>query len=228
MLQVAAVDAGEGVVFFTGHDDRARPYDTHIYRVGLDGTGFRRLTKEQGQHSPSFSPSRRFFLDTHSSHERPPRVDLRTADGSLVRTVSTADVSALEDLEWRPPEELTTRAADGKTELWGMLYVPWNFDPAKSYPVLDYIYNGPQTVQVPKTFTGGVLPQAMAQLGFVVFVVDGRGTTERGKAFQDVVYRRFGQNEIPTIAPLSSTSRVPARSSTSSVSASSEDRGAAT
>ena len=89
------------------------------------------------------------------------------------------------------------KAADKKTDLYGVLFKPYDFDPKKKYPVLDDIYNGPQRTQAPRRFTEVVWPQAIAQLGFIVFLVDGRGTTERGKEFQDVVYGNFGRNEIP-------------------------------
>ena len=86
-----------------------------------------------------------------------------------------------------------------RTDLHGVIFKPWNFDPERRYPVLDHIYNGPFTTWVPRTMTGAraMGPRAIAQLGYVVFMVDGRGTPERGKAFQDVVYKQFGTNEIP-------------------------------
>src|SRR5262249_20313862 len=90
-------------------------------------------------------------------------------------------------------------AADGKTDLYGVMFKPLNFDAAKKYPVIDNIYGGPQVTWVPREFLGptSIWPQALAQLGFVVFVVDARGTPDRGKAFQDVVYGNFGRSEIP-------------------------------
>jgi dipeptidyl aminopeptidase/acylaminoacyl peptidase len=196
VLRVVAVDEKRGWVYFTGHGE-ARLYDTHLYRVNLDGTGFARLTEGEGQHQAVFSPSREYFLDTHSSHARPPAVELRTAEGKLVTTLSTGSVPELEALGWSPPEEVIVKAADGKTELWGLLFKPLRFDPSRRYPVVENIYGGPQRVQVPRAFAGGGLSQAVAAMGFMVWVVDGRGTAERGKAFQDVVYGRFGQQEIP-------------------------------
>jgi dipeptidyl aminopeptidase/acylaminoacyl peptidase len=102
-------------------------------------------------------------------------------------------------LAWSPPEEFVVKAADGQTDLYGLIYKPHDFDPTRSYPVIDYIYNGPFISWVPRTFSDGrgVGQAALAQHGFVVFMVDGRGTTDRGKAFQDVAYRNFGRNEIP-------------------------------
>lgn len=198
VLRVVAVDQEAGWVYFTAHAEQ-RIYDTHLYRVNLSGEGFARLTEATGQHAIAFSPSKQYFLDTHSTTARPPATELRAAAGRLIRTLSTANIDRLAELQWSPPEEFIVQADDGETDLYGVLYKPYDFDPAFSYPVIDYIYNGPQTTWVPRTFTDGrgVQAQALAQLGFVTFVVDGRGTTERGKAFQDVVYLKFGSHEIP-------------------------------
>ena len=199
VLGIVHVDEAAGVVYFTGHMEEERPYDTHLYRVSLDGGDVVRLTEGEGQHSATVSPSGAYIVDTHSSTSRPPRTEVRTADGEFVHLVTEADVSALDELGWIPPEEFVVKAADGETDLYGVIYKPHDFDPARKYPVIDYIYNGPFISWVPKTFTDGrgLSQAALAQLGFVVFMVDGRGTTERGKAFQDVAYRNFGRNEIP-------------------------------
>jgi len=196
VLKVVAVDAQAGWVYFTGHFE-ARPYDTHVYRVGLDGRGLTRLTEGTGVHAASFSPSKAFFLDQHSSVDRPPATDLRAADGQLVMTLVTANADSLRAFGWRPPEEFVAKAADGTTDLHGVLIKPFDFDSTRKYPVVEYIYGGPQTTAVVRAFgQAWVKEQAVAQLGFIVVVTDARGTTERGKAFQDVVYGRFGQNEI--------------------------------
>jgi dipeptidyl aminopeptidase/acylaminoacyl peptidase len=197
VLQVVGVDSKAGWVYFTGHAETGRPYDTHVYRVNLDGTGFRRLTEGEGQHAPAFSPNREYFLDTYSSYSRPPSVELRSADGRLIETLSRATIEELQATGWTPPDQVVVKAADGTTDLWGLLIKPLNFDPSRRYPVVEYIYGGPQSVNVPYRWGQTSLPQAVAALGFVVWVVDGRGTPERGKAFQDVVYGKFGQQEIP-------------------------------
>jgi dipeptidyl aminopeptidase/acylaminoacyl peptidase len=206
VLLVLAVDNKAGWVYFTAHAEQ-RLYDTHLYRVDLAGQHFSRLTDGSGEHEISLSPSRQFFLDTHSTVDQPPRVELRSADGKLVRTLAEANIDALRELQWRAPEEFVVKAADGKTDLYGVLYKPYDFDPHKKYPLIENIYGGPQTTVTPRKFVsmmfgggygniGAIQAQALAQLGFIVFLVDGRGTTERGKAFQDVVYRNFGRNEI--------------------------------
>lgn len=214
VMKIVEVDHANGWVYFSAHDNPIRPYDTHIYRVGLDGEGFRRITEDEGQHdtpvylaalsgrspaNPQFSPSKDYFLDTHSNIDRRPRVDLRRTDGTFVMTVSEADDSAWLSLKLPQPEPFVAKAADGKTDLHGLIYKPFDFDPTRKYPVIDYIYNGPQTTWVTRNYNGagGALPSALSQLGYITLVVDGRGTTERGKAFQDVVYGKFGQHEVP-------------------------------
>ena len=202
VLRVVAVDEKAGRVYFTAHGDQQRLYDTHFYRVNMEGKGFTRLTEATGQHSIQFSRSKEFFLDTHSGVDRPPVVELRRADGKLLQTLSQANIDALKELQWRSPEEFIVKAADGQADLYGTLYKPYDFDPNKKYPVIEVIYAGPQSSWVVRqTFTPGGryqgYPLALAQLGFITFIVDGRGTPERGKEFQDVVYANFGRNEIP-------------------------------
>lgn len=202
---IEAVDEENGWVYFRGHGETEldpdlgapRLYDTHLYRVRLDGSDFIRLSEGAGEHGFAMSPSHDFFIDVYSTVTEAPKTEVRRSDGALVRTLSVADVSELDELSWSPPEPFVTTAADGETDLYGVLFKPWDFDPTKRYPVIEYIYGGPQTVNHPRTFTAGVMPQALAQLGYITVVLDGRGTPERGKAFQDVVHGNFGRNEIP-------------------------------
>jgi dipeptidyl aminopeptidase/acylaminoacyl peptidase len=198
VLRIEAVDEDGGWVYFTAHAE-PRLYDTHLYRVSLEGGPVTRLTEAEGHHDVSMAPSNRYFVAAHSRVDRAPVTELRRADGSLVKVLAEAGRDRLDALGWRPPEEFTVLAADGVTELRGVMYKPFDFDPAKKYPVLDSIYGGPQMTWVPRRFTqdSGIFSQALAQLGMIVFHVDGRGTPERSKAFQDVVYRNFGRHEIP-------------------------------
>jgi dipeptidyl aminopeptidase/acylaminoacyl peptidase len=146
-----------------------------------------------------FSPSKKFFLDTHSDVNRAPETDLRSADGHLIAVISKADPSPVTAVRPNAPEPFSVKAADGQTDLYGIVYRPADFDPNHQYPVVDAIYAGPQTTWVSWNFTGGTatMGQAIANLGFVVVSVDARGTPNRGKQFQDVVYKSFGENEIP-------------------------------
>lgn len=212
VVRVAAVDEKAGWVYFIAQGDKQRVYDTHLYRVNLEGKGFTRLTEAPGQHDlqlfgyifhrVEFAPSEQFFLDTHSTTARPPTVELRRADGILLQTLSRANSDGLKELKWSPPEEFVVKAADGNSDLYGVLYKPYDFDPKKKYPVIEYIYGGGSVV--PRTFSPefgmGVEAQAMAQLGFIVFIVDGHGPGiggTRGREFERVTYGTWGRYEIP-------------------------------
>jgi len=199
VMQIVAIDEDEGWVYFTAHAEE-RVYDTHLYRISLEGKGFARLTEGEGKHRIRMSPSLKYFVDTYSSVTKPPSSELRSAGGKLLQELARANIDAVKALKRIKPEEFTVKAADGKTDLCGVMYKPWDFDPNKKYPVIDHLYGGPQTTWGPRTYDlghYGVLAQAIAQLGFIVFTVDARGTPERSKAFQDVVYGQLGRNEIP-------------------------------
>ena len=196
VLRVEAVDEPRGWVYLAARAE-TRLYETHLYRVNLEGREFRRLTEGPGSHSIQMAPSRDYFLDTHSTVNRPPVTELRKTDGTLVETVCRADTRELDKIGWTPPEEFVVKADDGRTDLYGVLYKPYDFDPQKKYPAIDYIYGGAAHEQVPRTFSEGSWPRALAQAGFCVFVVDNRGTPGRSKAFHDVAFRNFGRFEIP-------------------------------
>lgn len=173
----------------------------------MDGKEFSRLTKSKGLHEIRFSPSKEFFLDTHSTTDRPPRTELSHADGTLVQTLSEANIeSLLKELKWKPLEEFVVKAADGKTDLYGALYKPHDFNPRRKYPVIEIIYGGAQFSEVQHGFTHrhfGIMEfhgghaQALAQLGFIVFMVDGRGTPDRSKEFQDIAHNNMDRHVIP-------------------------------
>ncbi|HCS46956.1 MAG TPA: hypothetical protein DIW61_01315 [Candidatus Aminicenantes bacterium] len=197
--EVKAVDERRGWVYFTAQVDAERPYDQHLCRVSLQGKAFSRLTEADGDHILQISPSKEFFLDINGSLSRPPATELRRADGRLLQVVARANIDLLKDkLQWSPAEAFRVKAADGQTDLYGVLFKPYNFDPAKKYPVIDYIYNGPHSRDVPGNMYACLTdPEpAIAHLGCVLIIVDGRGTTGRGKEFQDANYGRLGQDEI--------------------------------
>ena len=198
--RVVDVDPERGLVFLMANAE-PRLYDTHLYRVDLEGRGFQRLTQGEGEHAVQLSPSRRAFVDTWSNPAEPPVSELRDAEGRLLLELGRADASRLDAIGWEPPEEFVALADDGETELYGALYRPRDFDPERSYPVIDVIYAGPFTTMVPHSFAPqsflALRARVLAHMGFVTFLVDCRGTTERGKAFQDASYGRIGQIEIP-------------------------------
>jgi dipeptidyl aminopeptidase/acylaminoacyl peptidase/uncharacterized protein (DUF885 family) len=163
------------------------PYFMHYYRVNFDGTGLVTLTDANGNHTVQFSPDHKYVIDTYSRVDMPPKHELRRADdGELVCALEEADASELmEQDDYHPLEVFVAKGRDGKTDMWGIICRPRNFDPNKKYPILESIYAGPQGSFVPKSFGGGGRYASMADLGFIVVQIDGMGTANRSKAFHD-------------------------------------------
>lgn len=197
---IVHVDAEARRLYFTagGREPGREPYYRHLYGVGLDGGEPDLLTPEDADHAITFSPSGRFFVDTFGRVDLPPRTVVRTATGVIACALEEADVAEVAAEGWRFPERFTVKARDGVTDLYGTMYRPTRFDPGRSYPVIDDIYPGPQTIHSPKVFPTDERsafafwhPQALAELGFVVVQIDGLGTPLRSKAFHDYGYGRM-------------------------------------
>jgi len=189
------VDEKDRRVYFlaSGREKHEDPYQTHLYSVGLDGNDLRMLSPENANHSVSISPDGMYFVDTYSRPDLPGESVLRRSqDGSDVRVLEKADASQLQNTGWRFPEPFQGKAADGSTDIYGLIWYPSNFDPAKKYPIIEQVYTGPQSFFVPKTFAGTFRLQSMAELGFIVVMVDGRGTAGRSRAFHQFSYRNLG------------------------------------
>jgi dipeptidyl aminopeptidase/acylaminoacyl peptidase len=195
--RLLAIDEEKGWIYFTGSGREAGrdPYLQHLYRVRLDGTELTLLTPEEGEHEISLSPNHQFFIDTFSCIDKPPKTVLRRNDGSLILELEQADIAPLLDKGYQIPKRFTVKAADGITDLYGILVPPAQLNRENKYPILDYFYGGPQLAHTPKQFTWGGeynapvdftgCAQAFAQLGFAVMIMDGRGTPFRSKAFHD-------------------------------------------
>jgi dipeptidyl-peptidase-4 len=197
--RIEHVDEKARVIYFLagGREAGEDPYLTHLYKVNLDGTGLQFLTPENANHTASVSPDGKFFVDNSSRADLPGESALRrTSDGSVVRVLEKTDVSAIEKTGWKFPEPFKGKSADGKTDTYGLIWRPSNFDPSKKYPVIEQIYTGPQGFFVPKTFgsanAGRRGLQSVAELGFIVVMVDGRGTTGRSRAFHEFSYHNLG------------------------------------
>jgi dipeptidyl aminopeptidase/acylaminoacyl peptidase len=174
------------------------PYFIHHYRINFDGTGITAITDADAMHSVSFSPDRRYYVDLWSRVDLPPVLQLRrTSDLKVMMNVEHADASALLATGWRPPEVFTAKGRDGKTDIWGVIIRPMNFDPKRKYPVIENIYAGPQDSFVPKTFSTQASMQAQAELGFIVVQIDGMGTSNRSKAFHDVAWKDLADAGFP-------------------------------
>ena len=182
-----------------GREPGRDPYYVHYYQVGLDDGQVRLLTPEDAHHAAKFSKDGRHFIDTYSTVDTAPVTVLRDRDGRTVVDVARADLSRLQAAGWVPPERFTVKARDGKTDLYGLMFKPSGFDPAKKYPIVTYIYPGPQVGSVRSR---GFVPahsdhQALAELGFIVIAVDGMGTPLRSKSFQDAWYGDMADNTLP-------------------------------
>jgi dipeptidyl aminopeptidase/acylaminoacyl peptidase len=184
-----------------GREPNQDPYFRHFYRIGLDGkTPQVSLTPDDGDHDMQLSPSGKFLVDTYSKPDIPPVVNVRDASGKLVTQVEKADITRLLATGWKPPIPITMKAADGKTDIYGLMFVPTTLDPTKKYPIINNPYPGPQSGSVGgRSFTVARSDrQALAELGFVVVTIDGRGTPGRSKSFHDSYYGAMGRdNTIP-------------------------------
>jgi dipeptidyl aminopeptidase/acylaminoacyl peptidase len=187
----------DGYVYFTAHSNPARPYDLHLCRVALGGGKLEQLTEAEGKHNVIIAPDAKSFIDSHSAPARAPVTELRRIDGKVLNPeVLKADISKLEAIGFAAPEEFCVKAADGTTDLWGVMYKPHDFDPRRKYPVIEYIYGAPQIAVVDHGFASsfGVVAQRLAQLGCICVMLDSRGTPERSKAFHDTCYGNFAAN----------------------------------
>ena len=174
------------------------PYLMHYYRVNFDGTGLTPLTEGDGWHNIVYSPDRKFIIDTYSRIDLPPVHELRrVSDGKLVCQLEQADVSELKAEGWEPPEVFKAKGRDGKTDIWGIVCRPTDFDPKKKYPVLESMYAGPHDSYVPKQFSTGRRFSAWTDMGFVVVKMDGMGTANRSKAFHDVCWQNLKDAGFP-------------------------------
>ena len=197
---VVSVDEKARQIYFSanGMTLGKDPYFTTFHRINIDGTGLINLTPGDGTHEVTFSPDRKFLVDRYSRVDAAPIMELRSAaDGSLLSTLEKGDISALQAAGWKPPEVFVAKARDGKTDIWGVIYRPTNFDPAKKYPVVENIYAGPHGSFVPKAFSAFNAMQAQAEIGFIVVQIDGMGTNYRSKAFHDVAWQNIGDAGFP-------------------------------
>lgn len=200
--EIIHVDEENRQVFFTasGREPGRDPYLRHLYRASLDGSALTLLTPENAEHEISLCPDKKFVVDTYSRVDLPPVTVIRALPGGeIIRTVAEADIADLRATGWQPPEPFIVKARDGETDIYGAIIKPVNFDPGRSYPVIDATYSGPHTIRTPKTFRRGCLneDQALAQLGFVVVTVDGLGSAYRSKKFHDFSYRNLGDIGAP-------------------------------
>jgi dipeptidyl aminopeptidase/acylaminoacyl peptidase len=203
ITRIARIDKTTRTMWYdaVGKEKGQDPYFTHLYKVGLDGRNNVSLTPDNGTHTTQISPDGKYVIDTFSQPDVAPETTLRDgATGALIMPLEKADISKLLATGWKPPMPIKMTAANGKDEIYGMLFRPTNFDPNKKYPIINQAYPGPQSGSVgSRAFTAARGDrQALAELGFVVVSIDGTGTPNRSKSFTDAYYGAMGRhNTIP-------------------------------
>lgn len=198
--QIEKVDEATRTIYFTagGREKDNDPYFSHHYSVGFDGKNLVSLTPENANHDIAWSPDGKYFVDNYSTPDTPAVSILRDAKGNKVLDLEKADVSRLTATGWHAPARFTVKAADGTTDLYGLMYTPTSLDKAKKYPIIDYIYPGPQGGSIgSRSFSAARNDnQALAELGFVVVQIDGMCNPLRSKAFHDSCYGNMGDNTL--------------------------------
>ncbi len=197
---VDSVDVKKRELWFraSGMNDGEDPYNVHYYRIGFDGKKLVSLTRPGYNHFVSFSSTKEYYLDTYSTVNTPPVIELhRVSDGKMIMEVERADIGEWQTKKVRLPEVFVAKGRDGVTDIWGIICRPSEFDSTKRYPIIENIYAGPQDAFVPKTFLSYGEMQSMAQLGFIVVQMDGMGTANRSKAFHDVCWKNLADAGLP-------------------------------
>jgi dipeptidyl-peptidase 4 len=186
------VDEPAGLLYYTAHSGD-NPMKLQLHRVSLDGRGDRQLTDPAFHHTVNLAPDAQHFIDVAQTHDTPPTTVLREAEGKLLATLAKSDLTRFKKLGLKPVELLQFKAADGATDLYGMLHFPSDFHAHRQYPLLVSVYAGPATVGAGERFT---LPEALTEFGFLVATFDSRSASGRGKQFLDAIYMRLGLVEV--------------------------------
>lgn len=199
--RILYIDEANGLIYFEGKGKEAgrNPYFAHVYSVKMDGSALTLLTPEDGNHNISFSPDKKYFVDNYSQPSVPTVSVLRSAAGKLIATLEKADVSKLLATGWKAPQQITVKSDNGQWDLYGLMFVPSKMEPGRKYPIVNYIYPGPQVGSVGSwNFSPSVRDnQALAELGFVVVAIEGSCNPNRSKSFHDACYGSLAVNTLP-------------------------------
>lgn len=198
--EVSHIDEQNRVIYFIGSvHEEGDPYFQYLYKINFDGSGLSLLTPGIANHDVDLNVEAGMLVDTYSTPDTPPVTVVRDLDGNELMELAEADITELEEHGWKAPTPFSVKARDGVTDLYGLIYTPTNLDESKSYPVLNYLYPGPQSGSVgSRSFRASRSDkQAMAELGFIVVEVDAQGTPGRSKEFHDFYYGNMGDNGVP-------------------------------
>lgn len=200
VTRLLTMDEKNRVLYFeaNGREPGRDPYFSHFYRVDFSGKNLQLLTPEDGNHNIALSPDYKYFVDNYSKPDVPATAVLRNMKGKLIATLEKADISKLTATGWKAPEPITVKSRDGKWDLYGLMFTPTTLDKTKKYPVVNYIYPGPQGGGVGgRSFSSARGDhQALAELGFVVVIIDGTCNPDRSKSFHDVCYGNMADNTL--------------------------------
>lgn len=202
VVDILRLDEESRTIWFTavGKEENRDVYQEYLYSIGFDGGNLQLLTPEEGNHSVILSPDGQYFINTWSDFTTPPKTVLRNINGDIVADMEVADISDLLATGWQAPEPFVVKARDGETDIYGLLVKPSNFDPNKKYPIINSIYPGPQVGSVGTRNFATVRrgnPNALAELGFVVVLIDAMGTPMRSKSFHTAYYSDMIDNGLP-------------------------------
>ncbi len=193
VANIVRVDEDAGVLYYMARDGN-NPMKLQLHRVGLDGGNDQRLTDPRFHHSVDVAPNGKHFVDVAQTHDEPPFTQLLKSEGGVVTELARSELTQWKKLGLKKVELFTFKAADGETDLYGMLHFPSNFrSHFKKYPLLVSVYAGPATTGARETFT---TPNLLTDYGFLVATLDSRSASGRGKKFLDAIYLKLGQPEI--------------------------------
>ncbi|TCC82199.1 S9 family peptidase [Pedobacter hiemivivus] len=193
--EIINVDAKNRVLYFTanGREVKEDPYYVHLYRINFDGSGLKLLNAGDFDHAISMNDEAKFFVDNFSRVNTVPKSVLMDNNGRVVMNLETADLSLLMASGYKFPEPFKVKADDGITDIYGVMYKPFDFDPNKKYPVIEYVYPGPQTEAVNKAFTKSMdRTDRLAQFGYIVVTVGNRG----GNPARSKWYHTYGYGNL--------------------------------
>lgn len=200
VTRLVRVDEKNRLLYFMASGTQPEnPYFSQFYKIGFDGKNLTLLSPGAGTHSVSFSPSENYFIDTYSKPDVPSVTVLRDMNGKQITELEKTDVSRLKAAGWKPPTPFSVKSANGKTDVYGLMFTPTNLDPNRKYPVVDYIYPGPQGGSVGGWSFSAARGdhQALAELGFVVVLIEGTGNPNRSKSFHDAYWPDMSTNTLP-------------------------------
>lgn len=200
VARLLKVDEKNRTLYFMGHGrEPGQPYYGYFYKIGFDGKGLTLLSPAEGNHTITLAPSGNYFLDTYSQPDVAPVMEYRDTNGNLITPLEKTDISRLLAKGWKAPAPVKLKAHDGKTDIYGLVLTPSKMEPGKKYPVVNYIYPGPQGGSVRNWSFAAARSdhQGLAELGFIVVLIEGTSNPYRSKSYHDMNYGNMAENTLP-------------------------------